>query len=549
LLAAGALALAWTDLAGAAVALPKVSLSATPIEKVEGNSGTSTVTFNATLDKAATSVVTATYATADGIATAADGDYVAKSGTVTFPAGSVSQPISVTVNGDTVLEDYQAFTVKLGTVSTNAAFGTKGQKIVILNDEKPKVTVAGGKVAEGAPVTFKPRLVQRYYQPVTVTTTTLDGSAVAPSDYTSTTRSVTFPAGNNAAVAVPVVTVADTRVESNETFSLQASGTALAAPAKGTGTITDPLLYSPTPAVAVGPLQFDDEFDGTALDSTTWGAFNNSNYGAGDSNDACLMGRNVGVANGLLQLTAKKETVQCGNNVNPDGSGSTYYWTSGFVTTSAKADGTQRYAFTHGYAEVRMKAPRGNPWWPAFWLVGDKNAPSWPAEGEIDVGELTGAYPDGVGADVHYAVNGQHTHIWPNAMNGATGVVGDDVGPSIPPLASGFTTSAFHTYGVYWSASVIRFYVDARAWTEFRKADYCSYNPATGARLACFPKATSDFWSRPHVIHLGLGIGGDSAVSNGYTGVGTPTGYSDGNLTAELPGVWQIDYVRQWKLP
>ena len=29
-----------------------------------------------------------------------------------------------------------------------------------------------------------------------------------------------------------------------------------------------------------------------------------------------------------------------------------------------------RFKFRQGYAEVRMRVPRGNIYWPAFWLVG-----------------------------------------------------------------------------------------------------------------------------------------------------------------------------------
>jgi hypothetical protein len=39
------------------------------------------------------------YATADGTATVADGDYVAKSGTLHFDANVYNQMISVTING------------------------------------------------------------------------------------------------------------------------------------------------------------------------------------------------------------------------------------------------------------------------------------------------------------------------------------------------------------------------------------------------------------------------------------------------------------------
>src|SRR5262249_57496498 len=76
---------------------------------------------------------------------------------------------------------------------------------------------------------------------------------------------------------------------------------------------------------------FDDEFDGSSVDSSRWNVQDNSNYGSGNSEDQCYKAANTTVANGMLSLTGKRETVNsCGSN--PDG-GSNYYFTSGMVTT------------------------------------------------------------------------------------------------------------------------------------------------------------------------------------------------------------------------
>jgi hypothetical protein len=53
------------------------------------------------------------YATADGTATVADGDYQAKSGTLTFAAGQQSQTVTVLVHGDVKVEDNETFLVNL----------------------------------------------------------------------------------------------------------------------------------------------------------------------------------------------------------------------------------------------------------------------------------------------------------------------------------------------------------------------------------------------------------------------------------------------------
>lgn len=95
---------------------------------VEGNSGTTQLSFTVSLSKAATGPVTVDYATADGTATAGQ-DYLAKTGTLTFAAGETSKTIQVTVNGDAVVEANEALALTLSratgaTIADGSATGT-----------------------------------------------------------------------------------------------------------------------------------------------------------------------------------------------------------------------------------------------------------------------------------------------------------------------------------------------------------------------------------------------------------------------------------------
>ncbi|HUG90325.1 MAG TPA: S8 family serine peptidase, partial [Planctomycetaceae bacterium] len=72
---------------------PTISIGDVPV--TEGDSGTSLADFVVTLSKASLFDLTVNYATADGSATTADGDYVAASGSLTIPAGQFSGTISV----------------------------------------------------------------------------------------------------------------------------------------------------------------------------------------------------------------------------------------------------------------------------------------------------------------------------------------------------------------------------------------------------------------------------------------------------------------------
>ena len=96
----------------------------------EGQSGTRTANFRVTLTPVSTGAVTVKYATANGTAQAGS-DYVAKSGSLTFPVGQRVQTVSVVVRGDRVKEGNETFFVNLSgatgaTVMDGRGVGTIG---------------------------------------------------------------------------------------------------------------------------------------------------------------------------------------------------------------------------------------------------------------------------------------------------------------------------------------------------------------------------------------------------------------------------------------
>jgi len=120
----------------------------------EGNSGTTTATFTVTLSPTNTQTVTVAYATANGTATAGS-DYVAKSGTLTFAPGVSTQPIAVTVNGETTAEPNETFLVNLSS-PTNAVLATTQGVGTIVNDDGaagPSITLSSTSVNPGDPIT------------------------------------------------------------------------------------------------------------------------------------------------------------------------------------------------------------------------------------------------------------------------------------------------------------------------------------------------------------------------------------------------------------
>ena len=102
---------------------------------VEGNSGERPMTFTISLSGISTSPVTVTYATRNNSATAGS-DYVAKSGTVTIPAGATAAKVPVSVKGDTTVERNERVKLRLLT-ATGASWGSRTAKGKIVNDDRP----------------------------------------------------------------------------------------------------------------------------------------------------------------------------------------------------------------------------------------------------------------------------------------------------------------------------------------------------------------------------------------------------------------------------
>jgi hypothetical protein len=105
------------------------------VKAKEGNSGTTSFVFTVSLNDFAIDPVTVAYATAGGTATPIV-DFVPGAGTVTFPAGSTTQTITVGVVGETVKEADETFLVNLSDPSANAII-VDGQGVgTIVNDDR-----------------------------------------------------------------------------------------------------------------------------------------------------------------------------------------------------------------------------------------------------------------------------------------------------------------------------------------------------------------------------------------------------------------------------
>ncbi|MEU2022175.1 lectin [Streptomyces sp. NPDC016469] len=224
-------------------------------------------------------------------------------------------------------------------------------------------------------------------------------------------------------------------------------------------------------AAATATTTFADEFDGaagSAVDGSKWQIETGDNvnnherqyYTSGNKN-AALDGQ------GHLVITARKE--------NP----SNYQcWYGTCQYTSARLNTSGKFTQAYGHVEARMKIPRGQGMWPAFWMLGsDIGQVGWPNSGEIDVMENVGFEP----STVHGTLHGP----------GYSGSGGIGAGYTLPNGQA--FADAFHTFAVDWAPDSITWSVDGNVYQHRTPAD-------TNGNAWAFNK--------PFFLILNLAVGG-----------------------------------------
>jgi beta-glucanase (GH16 family) len=270
-------------------------------------------------------------------------------------------------------------------------------------------------------------------------------------------------------------------------------------------------------------IQFDDEFNGTSLDTTKW---NYCYYGGpatgctgGNGEMEWYVPSAVSVQSGLLWVQANNQPVQ-------DAKGNTHQYTSGLIQTAGKFD------FLYGYMEARFKVPAGQALWPAFWALPlhQENTvnPSLPDPTELDAMEILGQLPNQINMVVHY------TNQYGYALSNDNDAVWN--GPDF--------SAAYHTVGLDWEPTALTWYVDGVARLRLtntamipRKEMYIILDLAVGGNWPGAPDATTPFpsnfsvdWVRvwKHVI----------ATTPTVTGSATtiPTSTPQGGAASTAPG-------------
>ncbi|HVZ82145.1 MAG TPA: glycoside hydrolase family 16 protein [Terracidiphilus sp.] len=241
-------------------------------------------------------------------------------------------------------------------------------------------------------------------------------------------------------------------------------------------------------------LVWNDEFngpDGSGPDPAKWTIVTGGDgFGNNELEYYTARTENIHQEDGNLIITARKE-----DYTGPDGVARNY--------TSARIETKGHFETRYGRLEARMKIPRGQGMWPAFWAMGTNfDRVGWPDCGEMDIMENIGREPN----VVHGSLHGP-------GYSGEEPLTGAYTLPHGAPVADDF-----HIFAVEWDPNTVRFYVDG-VLTETKSASDVPGKPWA--------------FNHPFFILFNLAVGGNWP--------GNPDAHT------EFPARMVVDYVRVYK--
>ncbi|MCG8460776.1 MAG: hypothetical protein MI919_31210, partial [Holophagales bacterium] len=244
------------------------------LSRAETDTGTNRFEFTATLTGGVAGGFSTPFATADGTASAADGDYAAASGTLSFSGiDGETRSILVDVNGDAALETDETFTVELGAPSNPAVMTVDGLGTIV-NDDAASVSIDDvSQVETDAATTFRltVALAGEVAGGFTLPFATADGTAtVADGDYGAASGSLSFAGTDGETRSIDVAVAGDTVVEADETFTVELGAPSVAGltvgDANGSGTIgSGTILNDDDATLAIGDVVQDETDSGTSV--------------------------------------------------------------------------------------------------------------------------------------------------------------------------------------------------------------------------------------------------------------------------------------------
>lgn len=214
----------------------------------EGDPGTTTnLLFTINLSAAPRDTASFHYTLVEGTAHAGV-DYIIPSGdnTVTFAAGQTQKTIAVQVINDITYNHDRTLSLTLSDpTGMNTAIGNATGVGTIKDDETGSsvLSVSNAQAFESAgKVIFMVTASEVWTDgPITVQYNTVDGTAVAGTDYTAQTGTLTFAAGDQSPHTIEVLVADNATLNGSRTFGLHFSNPSanVTAPSSATGTILD----------------------------------------------------------------------------------------------------------------------------------------------------------------------------------------------------------------------------------------------------------------------------------------------------------------------
>ena len=214
--------------------VPKLSI--THSNALEGEN----ISFYVNLDQATTVDVKVDYETMDGTASDSE-DYTATSGTLVIPEGQTSGTITVATTEDTTYEANETLKIVLSSPVRATLSETSEYAAINDDDAGPSFAINNGTVSEGGSLTFTVTKTGSTVLSHSVSYATADNTAIAGSDYTTASGTLTFTSGQDSKT-IQVNTIEDGSYESNETFYVNLSSAtngATISDSQGVGTITN----------------------------------------------------------------------------------------------------------------------------------------------------------------------------------------------------------------------------------------------------------------------------------------------------------------------
>jgi beta-glucanase (GH16 family) len=478
-------------------ATTKVGFSAYGYGAIEGQPLTAKIALNT----AAAAPITASY-----VITADTASYTYDftgplSGTIVFAAGEVSKTITVPTVDDHKAEAQERITISL-TSSSGAPLGYISRaRLVIVDNDTPDPKVIDD-FENGVPTPLKA------YGNVTVTTQSVlaaDPLAVPGQDPQNQVLSVTYNIPDGGAGGFVRKFEKPLDLSQSEGLSFWYYGSGSGRP------ITITLLDNgqPDPGPTNWKLAWSDEFSGSlgaAPNPANWG-YDIGGGGWGnneweyytDSRDNSALD---GIGNLVIKaITNTNPALTCTAD-SPTGPGGPCYATSARLLSAGKQE------FAYGRVEARLRIPKGQGIWPAFWMLGNDifTTNPWPASGEIDIMENIGKA-------------GEQTKVYGTAhgpgYSGGSGIGRSyDVSPTV-------LADDFHVYAIEWEPTAIRWYLDG-----------FNYFTATNTMI---PAGAKWVFDHPFFIIMNVAVGGNWP------------GYPDG--TTIMPQQMTVDYVRVYQAP